>query len=193
MTTKTQKIAIIDLSATKTDPTVRRRELCIARLIDQQRLLADASYMKVTQRWSGKGTERKSHRASNCRSPVVDWDQRRSRSPAQVRLRQARFHGREHDGASRRDRLDHRGDQDRRARSAHHSGQEAQDGEKARRLEGEAAEHAGLGAERWYSLGHAPKEDRLNYDTILSEKARSSNRAFSLFGVLIDPVCRLNR
>jgi hypothetical protein len=67
MTTKTQKIAIIDLSATKTDPTVRRRELCIARLIDQQRLLADA---KVTQRWSGKGTERKS---TERRTVVRPW------------------------------------------------------------------------------------------------------------------------
>jgi hypothetical protein len=64
------KIAIVDLSTVKTDPTVRRRELCVARLIDQQKLLSDANYTRIITRWSGKGAERKS---TEKHLPVRPW------------------------------------------------------------------------------------------------------------------------
>ena len=69
MNTKT-KIAIVDLAATKTDPVLRRREQCVARLLDQQKLLADANYVKVTQRWKGKGAARK---ATEHRTVIRPW------------------------------------------------------------------------------------------------------------------------
>jgi hypothetical protein len=59
MTTKT-KIQIVELSAATRDPIVRRRELCISRLQDQAKLIADPNYVRILTRWSGKGAERKS-------------------------------------------------------------------------------------------------------------------------------------
>jgi len=64
------KIAIVDLSTVKIDPTVRRRNQCVARLEDQQRLLADANYSKTITRWSGKGVNRKS---TEKKLPVRPW------------------------------------------------------------------------------------------------------------------------
>jgi hypothetical protein len=60
MTTQTQKISIVDLTNTRADPIVRRRELCISRLRDQISLLNDANFTRVITRWSGKGENRKS-------------------------------------------------------------------------------------------------------------------------------------
>jgi hypothetical protein len=60
MTTQIAKIAIVDLSTVKADPTVRRRTQCVARLTDQLSLLNDANFTRVITRWSGKGENRKS-------------------------------------------------------------------------------------------------------------------------------------
>ena len=59
-TTKTAKIAIVELPAsTRTDPVIRRRELCAEKLLDQKKLIEDPNYVRVTQRYSGKGADRK--------------------------------------------------------------------------------------------------------------------------------------
>jgi hypothetical protein len=68
MTTKT-KIAIVKLSGKK-DPIVRRREQCIARLLDQAALLNDPTYTRTITRWSGKGAARKS---TEKKIPVRSW------------------------------------------------------------------------------------------------------------------------
>jgi hypothetical protein len=59
MTTKS-KVQIVELSAATRDPIVRRRELCISKLQDQAKLIADPNYVRILTRWSGKGAERKS-------------------------------------------------------------------------------------------------------------------------------------
>ena len=41
------------------NPTLNRRTATLARLEEQKLLLADASYVRVTQRWTGKGEARK--------------------------------------------------------------------------------------------------------------------------------------
>jgi hypothetical protein len=66
----TTKIAIVDLAATKSDPVLRRREQCVAKLLDQQKLLADPKNVKVTQRWKGKGAARK---ATDHRTVIRPW------------------------------------------------------------------------------------------------------------------------
>jgi hypothetical protein len=58
MTTKS-KVQIVELSATTRDPVNRRRELCVSRLQDQAKLIADPNYVRIITRWSGKGAERK--------------------------------------------------------------------------------------------------------------------------------------
>jgi hypothetical protein len=59
MTTKS-KIQIVELSAATRDPVVRRRQLCISRLQDQAKLIAEPNYVRIITRWSGKGDARKS-------------------------------------------------------------------------------------------------------------------------------------
>jgi hypothetical protein len=68
-TTKTSKIAIGPLPNMR-DPVIRRREQCISKLEDQVALLADANYVKVTQRYKGKGKDRV---ATEHRSIVRPW------------------------------------------------------------------------------------------------------------------------
>jgi hypothetical protein len=52
------------------NPTLARREKLIARLQEQRQLLQDPSYVRVTQRWTGKGDER---RQVERRQPVHPW------------------------------------------------------------------------------------------------------------------------
>jgi hypothetical protein len=70
-TTKTAKIAIVELPAsTRTDPVIRRRELCAEKLLDQKKLIENPDYVRVTQRYSGKGADRK---ATEKKTVVRPW------------------------------------------------------------------------------------------------------------------------
>lgn len=69
MTTTQTKIQIVKLSG-KSEPIVRRRAQCVARLADQAKLIADPTYARTVTRWTGKGAARKS---TEKKYPVRSW------------------------------------------------------------------------------------------------------------------------
>ena len=52
-------LTFTSLPARSHDPAAHRRAKLVANLEDQKRLLADPSYVRVVQRWTGKGDQRK--------------------------------------------------------------------------------------------------------------------------------------
>jgi hypothetical protein len=52
------------------DPVANRRAKLVSRLEEQRQLLQDPSYVRVTQRWAGKGDER---RQVEKKQPVRPW------------------------------------------------------------------------------------------------------------------------
>jgi DNA-binding MarR family transcriptional regulator len=54
-----KSLAFTNLPARSHDPVANRRAKLVSRLEEQRQLLQDASYVRVSQRWTGKGDERR--------------------------------------------------------------------------------------------------------------------------------------
>jgi len=65
-----KSLTFTNLSARSHDPVANRRTKLVSRLEEQRQLLLDPSYVRVTQRWTGKGDER---RQVERKQPVRPW------------------------------------------------------------------------------------------------------------------------
>jgi hypothetical protein len=65
-----KSLTFTNLPARSHDPVANRRAKLVSRLEEQRQLLQDPSYLRVTQRWTGKGDER---RQVEKKQPVRPW------------------------------------------------------------------------------------------------------------------------
>jgi len=65
-----KSLIFTDLPARSHDPVANHRAKLVSRLEEQRQLLQDASYVRVVQRWTGKGDER---RQVEKKQPVRPW------------------------------------------------------------------------------------------------------------------------
>jgi hypothetical protein len=65
-----KSLTFTNLPTRSHDPVANRRVKLVSRLEEQRQLLQDPSYVRVTQRWTGKGDER---RQVEKKQPVRPW------------------------------------------------------------------------------------------------------------------------